>query len=85
MFVIVVYDVNVKRVNRINKILKKYLFWIQNSVFEGELTKSLYYKMENELKTFVKDEDFIRIYKVWNEKQIEKKDFGSSLKDMRML
>ena len=37
MYVIIVYDINVDRVNKVKSFLRQYLFWIQNSVFEGEL------------------------------------------------
>ena len=40
MYVIIVYDVNVDRVNKVKSFLRQHLFWIQNSVFEGELTDS---------------------------------------------
>ena len=35
MFVIMVYDVNQKRVAKVLKIARKYLNWVQNSVFGG--------------------------------------------------
>lgn len=38
MYVIAVYDVNEKRVARMLKLCRRYLNWIQNSVFEGEIT-----------------------------------------------
>ncbi|MCG8698002.1 MAG: CRISPR-associated endonuclease Cas2 [Bacteroidales bacterium] len=40
MYIILVYDVGEKRVGRMLKLCRKYLNWIQNSVFEGELTES---------------------------------------------
>lgn len=40
-FVIITYDIEETRVNKIRKILKKYLYWSQNSVFEGEITEGL--------------------------------------------
>ncbi|MDR3708835.1 MAG: CRISPR-associated endonuclease Cas2 [Capsulimonadaceae bacterium] len=40
MYVIVVYDVNEKRVGKVCKFLRRYLPHVQNSVFEGELTES---------------------------------------------
>jgi len=40
MYYLLVYDVGQKRVAKIHKYLSKYLFWIQNSVFEGELTEA---------------------------------------------
>jgi CRISPR-associated protein Cas2 len=39
MYVILVYDVGEKRVSKMLKLCRKYLNWIQNSVFEGEITK----------------------------------------------
>ena len=40
MYVIVVYDVGVKRVGKMLKLCRRYLCWIQNSVFEGELSEA---------------------------------------------
>ena len=39
MYVIVVYDVGEKRVGKMLKLCRQYLCWIQNSVFEGELSE----------------------------------------------
>lgn len=48
MYVILVYDIGEKRVGKMLKLCRKYLYWIQNSVFEGEITsvklKELKYK-----------------------------------------
>ena len=38
MFVILFYDINVKRVGKMQKLCRQYLTWQQNSVFEGEIT-----------------------------------------------
>jgi CRISPR-associated protein Cas2 len=38
MYVIVVYDIDVKRVSKVCKCLRQWLNWVQNSVFEGEVT-----------------------------------------------
>jgi CRISPR-associated protein Cas2 len=40
MYVIAVYDIGEKRVGKMLKLCRKYLNWIQNSVFEGEITTS---------------------------------------------
>ena len=40
MFILLVYDIGEKRVNKALKICRQYLDWVQNSVFEGELTKA---------------------------------------------
>jgi CRISPR-associated protein Cas2 len=39
MYVILVYDMDQKRVGKMLKLCRRYLNWIQNSVFEGELTE----------------------------------------------
>ena len=48
MYIIAVYDCGEKRVVKMLKLCRQYLNWIQNSVFEGELTelqlKELKYK-----------------------------------------
>jgi CRISPR-associated protein Cas2 len=38
MYVIAVYDVASERTPKMLKLCRKYLHWIQNSVFEGELS-----------------------------------------------
>ena len=40
MYVILVYEVAQKRVGKILKLCRQYLCWIQNSVFEGELSEA---------------------------------------------
>lgn len=40
MYVILVYDVGEKRVGKMLKLCRRYLSWIQNSVFEGNLSKA---------------------------------------------
>ena len=39
MYVIAVYDVGQKRVGKMLKLCRRYPNWIQNSVFEGELSE----------------------------------------------
>lgn len=40
MFIILVYDAAPKRGAKLCKFLRQYLTWIQNSVFEGEVTEA---------------------------------------------
>jgi CRISPR-associated protein Cas2 len=63
MYIIMVYDVNEKRVNKVLKIGRKYLNWIQNSVLEGEITVAKYEKLKMELLNVInKDEDSVIFY-----------------------
>uniref|UniRef100_A0AB33J0B3 CRISPR-associated endoribonuclease Cas2 n=3 Tax=unclassified Prevotella TaxID=2638335 RepID=A0AB33J0B3_9BACT len=40
MYVILVYDIGEKRVAKMLKLCRQYLYWIQNSVFEGEISEA---------------------------------------------
>lgn len=65
MYIIIIYDINVKRVNKVHKYLKTYLTWIQNSVFEGEITKSQYQIIITKLKELIdENQDSIIIYEI---------------------
>jgi len=65
MFVILVYDVDQKRVAKVLKKCREYLFWVQNSVFEGELTGMKLRQLKRELKAIIDDEyDSVIIYKL---------------------
>ena len=46
MYVIVVYDVGEKRVGKMLKLCRQYLCWIQNSVFEGELSEAKLWELK---------------------------------------
>lgn len=65
MYVIIVYDINVERVNKVKSFLRQYLYWIQNSVFEGEVTDSEFELIYKGLMDIIDDEvDSIIIYKL---------------------
>ncbi|CCK79131.1 MULTISPECIES: CRISPR-associated endonuclease Cas2 [Desulfobacula] len=59
MYIIAMYDINTetkagrKRLRHMFKLLKKYLIRIQNSVFEGELTKAKFEKMKYEVNDII--------------------------------
>ncbi|MCY6354752.1 CRISPR-associated endonuclease Cas2 [Clostridium sp. ZS2-4] len=77
MFVILTYDIEEKRINRVRKLLKKYLTWTQNSVFEGEITDGKLHKCLSEVnKVIDKKTDSIYIYRVKMSKNITKDVIG---------
>ncbi|MCY0885596.1 MAG: CRISPR-associated endonuclease Cas2 [Firmicutes bacterium] len=49
MFVIVVYDAGVKRDPKVLKVCRRYLSWVQRSVFEGELSDAKLRLLKEEL------------------------------------
>ncbi len=63
MFIILVYDVNVKRVAKVLKTCRKYIYWVQNSVFEGEISEAGLKALKTELLRIINlAEDSIIIY-----------------------
>ncbi|MBP1613900.1 MAG: cas2 [Bacteroidetes bacterium] len=82
MYVILVYDFGEKRVAKMLKLCRKYLNWIQNSVFEGEISEVRLHELLISAKKFMKEEsDSIIIFKgrdvKWTEKQIVGKERSS--------
>ncbi len=57
MYLIMVYDVNEKRVNKVLKTARKYLYWVQNSVLEGEITRAKFEKLKAEIKRIIEEEE----------------------------
>lgn len=57
MYLIIVYDIKVERVNKVKSFLRQYLYWIQNSVFEGEVSKSEFTIIKNGLKDIIEEEE----------------------------
>lgn len=79
MYVILVYDFKEKRVGKILKLCRKYLNWIQNSVFEGEISEVKLKEVLQIAYSFIdKDEDSIIIFKhpskIYMEKEIVGKE-----------
>jgi CRISPR-associated protein Cas2 len=77
MYVILVYDMDQKRVGKMLKLCRRYLNWIQNSVFEGELTEVKLKELILEAKEIMKIEtDSLIIFSSRQEKWLEKQVIG---------
>jgi len=78
MYFIITYDIaDEQRLNKVRKILRKYFNWVQNSVFEGEITVSKLEKCIFELKEVINEkEDSIYFYEVGNYKGLKKTILG---------
>lgn len=79
MYVVLVYDCGEKRVQKMLKLCRKYLNWIQNSVFEGEISEVKLKELIALSKRIIKvDEDSIIIFKSraqeWMSKEIVGKE-----------
>jgi len=77
MYIILVYDVGQKRVGKMLKLCRKYLNWIQNSVFEGEITEVQLNELKwNARKIIDEENDSIIIFKSRQEKWLDKEIVG---------
>lgn len=77
MYVILVYDINKKKVGKMLKTCRKYLNWVQNSVFEGEITESQLERLKHEAKALMVDNDSLIIFKSRDQKWLEKEIMGT--------
>jgi CRISPR-associated protein Cas2 len=77
MYVIVVYDCGEKRVGKMLRLCRKYLNWIQNSVFEGEISEVKLKELTLKAKDFMdEDEDSLIIFSGRTEKWLDKQVIG---------
>ncbi len=77
MYVIVVYDVEQKRVNRVCNYLRRHLHWVQNSAFEGELTESRLARVKAGLDRIIDPtSDSVYFYVLPDRRWVEKQVLG---------
>lgn len=77
MYVILVYDFGEKRVSKMLKLCRKYLNWIQNSVFEGEISEVRLKELLMQSDKFMKkDEDSIIIFSGPSQSSMDKQIIG---------
>ncbi len=77
MYVILVYDCGEKRVGKMLKLCRKYLHWIQNSVFEGEISEAKLKELLQKANSFLdKTEDSIILFKHPSKIVMEKEVIG---------
>jgi len=76
MYVIAVYDINEKRVTRMLKLCRQYLNWIQNSVFEGEISDVTLKELKHRARKIMKDGDSLIFFQSRDSKWLEKEVLG---------
>jgi CRISPR-associated protein Cas2 len=77
MYVIAVYDIGEKRVGKMLKLCRRYLNWIQNSVFEGEISEVKLLELKQEAMLLMDEEtDSLIIFKTRQEKWLDKEVVG---------
>jgi len=77
MYVIAMYDIGQKRVGKMLKLCRTYLNWIQNSVFEGEITEVKLLELKHRAMLIMDEEaDSLIIFKTRQEKWLDKEIVG---------
>ena len=77
MYVIIVYDIEEKRVAKVCKYLRQHLTWVQNSVFEGEVTKAHLGRIKAGLRKIIsEDRDTIIFYQLTSLKWMQRETMG---------
>lgn len=77
MYVILVYDIGERRVAKMLKLCRVYLNWIQNSVFEGEITEVKLKELILRAKDLMNgEEDSLILFKSREGKWLEKEVVG---------
>jgi CRISPR-associated endoribonuclease Cas2 len=77
MYVILVYDIGEKRVSKMLKLCRRYLSWIQNSVFEGEITEVKMKELLAEANKFIrKEDDSIIVFRSRDSRWLDKEIVG---------
>lgn len=80
MYVILVYDCGEKRVGKMLKLCRQYLNWIQNSVFEGEISEVKLKELEMKARNIINPiEDSIIVFSGRTEKWMNKQIIGKEL------
>lgn len=77
MYVVVVYDVAVERVNKVRGFLKQYLNWVQNSAFEGEISEGTFAEVKIGLTEIIDEsQDSIIFFTAMSQKWLKKEVLG---------
>jgi len=77
MYIILVYDIHEKRVGKMLKLCRRYLNWIQNSVFEGEISELQLKKLIHEAKEIMDESyDSLIIFSSRNPRWLDKQIIG---------
>lgn len=85
MYVICVYDVQEKRCAKVMKLLRKYLFHVQKSVFEGETTPSRLIELQEKLNQILKDDDSVIFYTVNENKKLHRSYLGKKINELNII
>lgn len=77
MYVVLVYDMGEKRVGKMLRLCRRYLNWIQNSVFEGDITEVKLAELKISAKKIMDEQtDSLIIFSSRSDKWLDKEIVG---------
>lgn len=83
MYIILVYDMGQKRVAKMLKLCRQYLNWIQNSVFEGEISEVKLKELKAKADLIMDTEtDSLIIFKSREQRWLDKEVVGVNRNDI---
>lgn len=83
MYIILVYDCGEKRVGKMLKLCRKYLNWVQNSGFEGEISEVKLKELKAEAKNIIDEKvDSIIIFSSRQHQWLDKEIWGAEKADI---
>jgi len=75
-YAVVVYDVEADRTRLFLNFLRQYLNHVQNSVFEGALTKGDLERVKQKLGEMLQDGESVIVYRMSSEKYVSRTVYG---------
>ncbi len=83
MYIVLVYDIGEKRVAKMLKLCRVYLNWIQNSVFEGEISDVKLRELKGRAKVIMDPEkDSLILFKARDQKWLDKEVIGQEKNEL---
>ncbi len=77
MYIVVIYDISSGCIGNVLKTCRKYLHWVQNSVFEGEITERNLARLQQEITAMIdKTKDSVIFYRSRQESWMKRSVIG---------
>jgi len=86
MYVVLVYDMEAERTQRMLKLCRRYLTHVQNSVLEGEISEGDLKQLSGEIENLLKPDESVILYELSSDTLLERTVYGEDpTEDSRFL
>jgi CRISPR-associated protein Cas2 len=86
VYVVVVYDMEADRTQRMLKLCRRYLTHVQNSVLEGEISKGDLQRLRGEIEELLVDGESVIVYELSSDTLLNRTVYGEDpTEDSRFL